>query len=747
MGVEQNICFALERLGFEQRCRRARELAGKAAGLEREIAEIDGQIPLWDRIVFFSDTPDEKRRKKIVAELARLRDKREAIEQGLTADLQRLADEIPPVEIGQRIEYIGRLAARPLRIRGVRAPGGIRVKELESALRDLSERVTEIYLPGFDHRTLERRVAEAVCAEEAARTAEPGSHYHLGVEPVRMRELVAIVAGRLRAGDLPLFALLRETGKQEQRVVDLQRALAASEEKVGLLTRMNPFSDTEVERERDRLADRLAAAAALLDELLAQCLELQEQALELYPPLAIYQAVGQALALLDSMEPGVEAGLTPEGAVVERKLAMPRALLLAAFRGLRGAYGKAYPGAPLLSEIGPAEPGGKLRAQRDALLDAAFAELDQRRGPALLAKCLAHAYALGGVSRQLQGLRSSISVLDRIAVWSDTQEEKEEKWLQGKRHFYLRASRDSWQELLGLARQVAAELPPLRLRDLVIEAGQAMDSLQTDRGSFRSKPDCTIRGKAELLQALEEADRVLRLGFGLRADRQQMMEDVASYLLGEPGPAPEPRMFTLGSYTQAVACVAKRLDRDFAVLHRRIFDAQQRREVAGSEDEGVSRRISVWDRINVFSTTPEEKRHKELLAEIAALDADLRAGMLQLDRLFERALQAYPPAGLFFSLPRVAEAVRELRVECHERKVKKGARSQSRYRCSLNGKKKARQALRDWTAGFVAAFGDLPGCAELLALWAGRDLRPEADGWLDWDPRDRPRADHPWLPP
>ena len=139
---------------------------------------------------------------------------------------------------------------------------------------------------------------------------------------------------------------------------------------------------------------------------------------------------------------------------------------------------------------------------------------------------------------------------------------------------------------------------------------------------------------------------------------------------------------------------------------------------ADRERVSVEEEITLWDRINVFTTTEAEARRNELKAEIGGLSAELVTQRAEVAGKFWQALRAYPPALLCAQLDGVVEAVEDIRAVCRSYTVSTGSgktrRTETRYRCDLVGKDEAVRAMQGWAAEMVRVFGEQLGYHELL---------------------------------
>jgi hypothetical protein len=155
-----------------------------------------------------------------------------------------------------------------------------------------------------------------------------------------------------------------------------------------------------------------------------------------------------------------------------------------------------------------------------------------------------------------------------------------------------------------------------------------------------------------------------------------------------------------------------------AEMYAAVASQQVELEQTDQEREAVKEKISLWDTINVFKTTEDEARYKDLKTQVGGMAR--REAMLRerLWELFEAALAGYPPGLLWAELARVVDAIDEIRAVCESYTVTTGTgnnrRTETRYRCSLLGKDEAVEAMTRWSARMVAVFGEQLGYHELL---------------------------------
>lgn len=699
---------------------REAELLAERGRAGRELAEVQQRIPLWQRLLFFVDSGDEQREDALQARLTEAEEGLQDVRARLEVELEQVGKEYPAFGLAVQLERLAGSAREGLRTQTLLKLGSRR--GLQEELARAAVWLREAWAPDLDEEALVAALAdERRCQDAAEGQGAPTRHPRTGWVPLGPRQLQAVLARALLQGDF--FPARREAQQLEARRAALEAEHGAAREAVPLLDRVNVLSTSAQEAHRDGLGKELTQVEQLLRGARGRERAALHLAWAAHPPLLVHQRLVELQGLLAAVEPGSEVQLTMAGKVVPTRVITPRALLAAGLREVEAAFRQAFPGVPWPREAARELAGGALPAAPDpqAWLAPAFAALDAGEAPRLRAEALQHAGLAAHLRQGRQAAASRVSWIDWLVFWSDTPDEARARELGLLAAWHHRVARGQWERLLELAVTAGQTVVPIRVRDLAIELCAAVSEIRTDSGSSSSPRSCAVYGREAALGLTRRIADELGRAYGLVGTREAMMDVVAAT---DPPDGPEPPAGPFAPLPRqaVVELLARRLaGSDFRREHAAVRELLRSRKATAFEQAQAADQISWWDRINVFSTTEAEQREREKGSQLAQLDADLRRRMQALDRLFERALAAYPPARPFFALGGVQDALHSITAVCRSRTVSSGSgknrRTRRVYYCDLNGKAAARSALEGWCQLLVATFGRLPGQHELLVLW------------------------------
>jgi hypothetical protein len=723
--MRATILARLRELGAADRLELEAKIRSQLSLLERELAEVQQLVPFWNRVAFFIETADVRREKDLVARIAATRAELVRARRDVRRDLDQVGFELPPFAVACDVEDCLDLASREAADR----------QALPAVLERLAKRLTETWAPGFDPEpVLERLTSATACREAAALVANLPRDPVLGYARAE-DQLVPLLAARILAG--PYFQEQEKAGELTTRRNRLDAELEAAEACVSVFEKLNPFSFAPSEVRRNEIAKTHE-----LRECRDRGLTLLEDALAAYPPLELTRLAQDAIAVSLVSEPERETTLTAGGRVVETTADGARVLTLAALERLRARFRAAFPETPfprdLASELGatPEAP----RASVDPIVRAYLGELARSPAASVRERALEHVARQANTRRRLDRVKRAIPLAERLAFWQESEAKDERARLEARERWHKDGALHARRELLALARDLAATLPPFRLRDTVVEAVRRLDDVSVNEEDHVLPQVCWIPGLEGALASLEKARKILEDAWSLGGTETEILEEVAQA---------EPAAVAIAAHDRLVwkplrrgdlvRLLASRLERTgFHETYRRVRAVESRERSATAEKAEVASRLSIWDHLNVFSKTPDKQRNSELKRSLANLGAELEAAVELLRSHLDHALHVYPPARLYYSLGAVERAVREIHVESRvhwvtvvtrervladddgvesERWVER-SHQELRYHCVLVGKEEAVFALGQWAATFVACFGAFPGYHELLETWA-----------------------------
>lgn len=721
MELRETIDLEVERLGLPGLRTELAALQQELWALTRREDELSAAISLWDRWMIFSDTEAEAQAKDASKRAAQVERSLAFVRKQLDAAHAQLGELCPPFAVA-----LGLAECLPQAYTGVKVEGWLRRRvagsgDLQASLTELAGLLRRTYFPQLDFAALRARLADAAACQALSGLAErplPVSA-RLGHAPLEGDAPLGKVAEQLL--DNGFFAARYREEELLTRCAALVQAIDAADAAISLWDRVNVFTRSVDEHAFAAASAELKAAEDELRQIVERQQRLQHAAMRAYPPLDFYHGVVEALGIAGLLQAAKEPVITSKGAVEWRAVVAPRALLLAAVRRLQSVFAATFPGVPapheLATRVSAERPGlhGDRRAAAFVAAAAGSARLHELREEALV-----HAGMVGQLGRELQEVEGQISWIDRLVFWSDTDAEKSARILAGRSAANEAWTRRLWQAMLHEARAIGAEIGPLAVRDAALAVMPAIEAIHTDRGSSSMPMDCAVYGREEALAAVAATARVFARIYGLRGTPRELMaatvraSPVAHAVYEDPVHGYTP----LAPEALPQLLAQRAAGTGLAQMYEGLASQQMEREQTDQAREEVKAKISLWDTINVFKTTEDEARYKDLKAQVGGMARREQMLRERLWELFGAALGGYPPGLLWAELFPVVDAIEDIRGVCQSYTVEVGSgdnkRTETRYRCELVGKGAAAQAMTRWCARMVAVFGEQLGYHELL---------------------------------
>jgi hypothetical protein len=686
-------------------------------GLERRLAETSKRIGLWDRLWIFQDSDDQKEAGELEREVGTARRELKELRSSVRADIDAVAAEYPPVEIWQRIDTCEAIARRELQVEGgVLGKKAPKPKRLIAELEALAHRILEIWVPDFDANGLIAVLRDEVRARELALSNEDvtGLDERLGHAPITQDALVGLVAGELLQGGY--FSAEEEIERLKELEQRHEEELAQARKAVTTWASLNVITDSEEEkaaaeavRKRFDIQAKLAATEAENRLLLASFLDA-------FPPLRVHRRIGAVLGAIGSLHVEETRHVGADGKGEMRKVVAPRALVLHTIAALRRAFLGAFPGLPMPSLVArdiDFGGGGVIGSPRNEILRDFTRAMDRREGDVALQQCANHAAMLRGITRTQSRLANEISWLDRAIFWDDSQEQAQTRLVTRRRKFHKDALAQGWGELVEIAATASREQPPLYVRDLSVNCSLHISAIGTTG-------NCSVNHhRGEAMELVDTIRRVLGDAYGLKGDRSSFMHHVATSLASPPLKTYEPAVFRARPFHDVVELVAQPLrGSSFLVDYNAFSEVSHAWNAKNQEKAAIKEKISFWDWVNFFSDTPAEERHKEIKHELKQMSTDFQARSSAVNAQFDRALDYYPPARLYYRTHAVGEALSRIysRWVTRTHTDSKG-RTRTTRTCELYGKAAAVKAMQQWNSDLVRSFGTLPDVHDCLERW------------------------------
>ena len=709
--AEANLNESLHQLGTVQ---------ADADALKRQLAEVQHRIPTWDRIVFFSDTQDEKLEKDLTERLKQARVKADTQRKVLEETIDAIAERFPPIGLWRQIDRCAGLARTELQVTGWRNNKVAPPRGLIDALHELAHQIQQLYIPDFDPTMLAGPLRdEDTCQRTAvAKTDVVHPHPQLGFEPISMEQLVGLVAGQLLQSGF--FQVEGRLERLEARRKRLHKEWNQAGAQVSALDDINILSKSPQEQARDQIGERALKARQewiAADEDSRRVLMTHMDA---YPPLKLYRQVGAALGMLSALGLEQETHINAQGKVAVRRVVVPRALVQEAIKNLRRSFVRIFPGLPLpslaLKRTQRAAPGGValLNSPRHQVLRDFTQAMDRREGQTLLAQSLVHASMLHAQILDRRALKKEVSWLDHAAFWSDSQAQRDLHDSKERAAVHRGALEQCWQQLMAMARHASAEQAPLLIRDRTVATSLNLRAITT-----QSSPCRVSDHRNRALAALSEMRAAFTRAYGITGDRQNFMADVAHALAQPPRAQRQAGPFARRTPPEIVHMVADQLRQtsfrlDFLACQKATAGWQQQQ----TRQKEAKANISFWDWVNVFSDTDAEKAKKDAARNIKALNKDIQALSQRTNALLDQALVVYPPAQLYLMIDGVHHAIGRIYAKMVTRTYRDSkGRTRTRRTCSLFNKTPAVNAMDRWNATLLQTFGHLPSSHECLEWW------------------------------
>jgi hypothetical protein len=719
--LSHNVQAAFARHDLSQRLGEMNKAESAMASLQREHASADRSVGLWDKIWFFSNSPEQAEMSRLAGEIRTARAGLTSLKAALRGDINTIADEFPPVEIWQRIDECEGIARAELLVdKGLFTKRAPRARRLVKALEQLGHRILEIWVPDFD---LEAMIAALRDQDRARELAAPTSDItkldpNLGYAPITQEMLVELVAGAALQGGL--FAAEDELARLQELEERHTETAYGARHAITAWASLNVFSESKEETAAAQAIRKMVKARGRATATEQENRLLLATFLDAYPPLSIHRQIGAVLGAIRALRIDHARHVDHTGTATVRAVVAPRAVVLHTIASVRKAFLRAFVGLPmpsLLQRDSGWSPQRDVHAHspRNQLLRDFTRSMDRLDGSAALGECANHAAMINGVQASSRRLSKEISWLDRAVFWDQTDAERQALLVKQRRKFHRRALSEAWNQLVEIANTASRQQPPLYVRDLSVNCAVRISKIGTASG-------CTVNKERGLATEIMGTIRdVLGEAYGLRGDRSTFMHDVANAATRGPTQPQDPEIFRARSYPEAVELVAQSLRAtSFAEDYAGFAEVSNTWQSRHLEMAEMKARISFWDWVNFFSDTPEESRRNELKKEISGMKSDFQKRSFVVNQRFDAALDYYPPARLYYSTSAVIHALGRVYAKWVTRTYtdSKG-NTRTSTTCELYGKSEAIASMKRWNADLVRCFGALPDVHECLERWVG----------------------------
>jgi hypothetical protein len=719
MSITQRLEESIDRLGVKGKLEHRLKLRESAMKLERELEEVAQRIPLWDRVVFFSDTEDEALEKELEKKLEKEQAALDFLDNEIEMAFDKISTELPPFAFACSLQ--SRIQSMEAQYRN--DPGLFSKKRdreaLESYLEELADKVIALYVADFDEETLFKLLSEKSQCETIARDAtdEPLQvHESLGFAPVSMRVLLPLCAQRL------LETGFWETVEQHKELIESERALAFQykelKEAMPVLDKLNIFSDSHAETQVDQLWEETRRLQKNRERCFEQSRNQLHRCLSVYPPLHFCQRLLESAAVTRLLDGEEETNLSESGEVIQHPIVKRRVFLFQSMNRLLSTFSESFGGIKLPDQLIDRSSSFDSKPE---YLRSCFAKFDESELPALCTEALQHVCLQGHIERRLRDANQRISLVDRLVFWSDTFEESAEDQLQYRDQWNKDWTEMLWKRLFEKSKSIAQRQGPFQLRDRAIEAMTAVAAISTDSGISPFSKDCSIYGKDEALQALWRVQSVFEEQYNLSGNLAQLSSELINALQKGAAKLLEEdhyRSYEVLSPRDFIEELTRRLaETDFLKVHDQansIYHELYGQDPGAEEDRSE---ISLWELMKGFSYSMKGEIDPANGGTKAKRD-ELTSLLKTLHELYKSAAVVYPAALHYYEFEAVIQRVREVTVECLIIKPEiAGKKPVALYQCELRNHKEALDASKVWAQALDKHLGQVPGYHQLLEQW------------------------------
>lgn len=309
-----------------------------------------------------------------------------------------------------------------------------------------------------------------------------------------------------------------------------------------------------------------------------------------------------------------------------------------------------------------------------------------------------HLARLSRLDQLVVSTNSKIKLIDRINIFTDSPEEARLKghkaerqsveagWKEARRDYHDQAAAERGQQEAGF------------LSDRLVSLLQALAQVTTERGKSNWPKECPLLHGDSLIPdcdwLLEQQSR----RHDLSGDYESLIERVCA---AKPGEAsfPERLKAHLGDALNAAVKAAQ-------------LAASEHRE-AGEFTATEEKKVTLLDKVNIFTDSPREKAAKEARRVQTELAAAAQRAQENIRTVLMQGLADFPAANLYYMCVELRELCGSIRAVCRSQTYTTGSgssrRTKTRYYCEIHGVEAAARQATLCAATFHQYHGQVHG--------------------------------------
>lgn len=309
------------------------------------------------------------------------------------------------------------------------------------------------------------------------------------------------------------------------------------------------------------------------------------------------------------------------------------------------------------------------------------------------------------LDQSIETTNRQVKLIDRINIFTDSPEEARLKQLKAER----KAAEAQWKQVRRDYREAASawryEQESLFLCDRLVALMHALAQVSTRPGRSNTSINCPLNHAESLIPDCNWLLERQAQRHGFSGDYESLVQQVCA-AQGGPTSLPEQLKAHLGNALNAAVKAAGL--------------AESELKEAGHFTTNAEKKITLMDRINIFSDSPRELAAKEARQAQLELSAAAQRAQDNIRKVLLEGLQSFPAANLYYMCVELRALCEGLRAVCRSESVTRGSgedeRTTTEYWCDIVGLDSARRQAVLCASTFHQYHGQIHGLYRHLTL-------------------------------
>lgn len=318
------------------------------------------------------------------------------------------------------------------------------------------------------------------------------------------------------------------------------------------------------------------------------------------------------------------------------------------------------------------------------------------------------------VDLRLADADARVTLVDRINVLTDSPAEAEVKQLKSDRKEALRLLKQTYQEYHTQCELWRVQQEICFLHDRLIAVIESLARVSSRSGSSRSQLDCPLQNAETLNPSCDWLIEQQSNRHGFSGDYASLIEEVCAARPGSQN-LPEKLKAHLGDALNAAVKAAR-------------LAASEHKE-AGQATSNAQKKVTLLDKINIFSDSPREIAAKDARAIEAETAAAAQRAQDKIRAVLLEGLQNFPDASLYYLCEQLRQDCAAIHAVCRSKTVSSGYGDEreewTEYYCEIVGLAEARRQAELCAASCHQYHGQMYGLYTHLTRMRAAQVRDE----------------------